>query len=68
MIAYLTFRNMFPVLLAIARKMPIIGDIITAVEGKSEGNDADSARKGRHGPATQPPNRGTGRTRYQPDF
>lgn len=61
---------MFPVLLAIARKMPIVGDIITAVEGKSEDRDEGPGRKGRYGPGPAPAydRSSGGRSRYQPDF
>ena len=56
-------------LLAIARKMPIIGDIITAVEGKAD--EDKSYPRPTHAPGGRPagPNRGgSNRSRYNPEF
>ena len=61
---------MFPLLLALGRRLPILGDIIVAFEGKSQGKKGVEKEKPRpvrrEGPGnvrSRPPQK-----RYNPEF
>lgn len=61
----LLFRNMFPLLLALGRRLPIIGDIIVAFEGKPAAKTQEN--KGRP-PAPRREGPKTSQRKYNPDF
>ena len=76
LISFISFdcvRNMFPLLLALGRRLPILGDIIIAFEGKPDAKRGAErgAEREKPRPAPRPMRReGGGRPpkRYNPDF
>lgn len=56
-------RNMFPLLIALGRRLPIIGDIIAAFDSKSNEKGGKKTRQARQPQATP-----RAQKRYTPDF
>jgi hypothetical protein len=54
---------MFPLLIALGRRLPIIGDIIAAFEGKPDSRKGSNGDKSRRDRGERPPQK-----RYNPEF
>lgn len=65
LLSTLLHRNMFPLLLSLGRRLPVVGDIIAAFDGKSDSKKGDNRERPR------PVRRDGGRPpqkRYDPEF